>query len=105
MASLGSGPRLESLPPLTHVALRRLFDYWTSLGEQANGLPSLQNFDPVNLPQLLSHIWIVDVEPNSHRFRLRLAGEGINSIYGRNIGGKYFTDVFEEKDINTLVRR
>jgi hypothetical protein len=105
MTSLGSEPRLESLPPLTHVALRRLFDYWVRLGGQASGLPRLQDFDPLIIPQLLSNIWIVEVEPSSHRFRIRLAGESINEIYGRNIGGKYFADVFEALDANTIVRR
>ena len=105
MSSLVSGPRLESLPRFTHVALRRLFDYWTALGAQADGLPSLKNFDPLDLPQLLPNIWIVEVEAASHRFRIRLAGESINETYGRNIGGRYFADVFGPMDVNIIVAR
>jgi hypothetical protein len=105
MTSLVSGPQLETLPPLTHVALRRLFDYWTMLGAHEDGLPKLQNFDPLNISQLLPNIWIVEVEPSSHRFRIRLAGESINEIYGRSIRNKYFADVYDAKDANTIIRR
>jgi hypothetical protein len=105
MASLESGPQFESLPPLTHVVLRRLFNYWATLGAHAGGLPDLRSFDPVTVPGLLPYIWIVEVEPTSHRFRIRLAGESINAVYGHNIGGKFFTEIFHPREVSTIVER
>ena len=61
----------------------------------AGGLPSLQSFDPLHLPRLLPNAWILEVDPETHRFRMRLAGEDINAIYGRSIAGQYFRDIFE----------
>jgi len=54
---------------------------------------------------VLPYIWILEVAPDTHRFRMRLAGENINAIYGRNIGGQYFSDIFEPSDIDTIVGR
>ena len=45
------------------------------------------------------------MEPDTHRFRMRLAGENINAIYRRNIGGQYFNDVFEPSEVDLVVAR
>ena len=36
---------------------------------------------------------------------MRLAGEDINTIYGRSIAGQYFRDIFEPSDMVTVVAR
>lgn len=87
------------------MALRRLFEYWCKLAAPADELPRIQDFDPVWIAQLLPYVWVVEVDPNNHRFRVRLAGEAINEVYGRNIGGKYFADVYDPVDADTIVQR
>jgi hypothetical protein len=96
---------IETQPDLEDVGLRSLYDYWRALGRAAGGLPSLQSFDPAHLPKLLANMWIIEVAPETHRFRMRLAGEDINAIYGRSIAGQYFRDVFEPSDVETIVAR
>lgn len=96
---------VETAPPLEHAGLRALYAYWLELARQADGLPGIQAFDPLHLPKLLPHIWILEVDPESHRLRMRLAGESINAIYGRNVGGNFFADVFVPEDVPDLVER
>jgi len=100
-----SGFEIETAPPIANAHLRSLYQYWRELAQAAGGLPPIQAFDPLHLPKVLQHIWIVEIEGSSHRFRVRLAGENINAIYGRNIGGQYFRDVYDPSDLDTIVAR
>ena len=100
-----SGFEVETPPPIADPHLRSLYQYWRELAQAAGGLPSIQTFDPSHLPKVLRHIWIVEIESSTGRFRVRLAGENINAIYGRNIGGQYFRDVYDPSDLDTIVAR
>jgi hypothetical protein len=100
-----SGFEVEVPPAIADAHLRSLYEYWRALAQAARGLPQVQTFDPLHLPKVLPHIWIVEVESATQRFRIRLAGESINAIYGRNIGGQYFRDVYDLTDIDTIIAR
>ena len=50
---------LETQPVLQDPGLRLLYDYWLELSETADGLPSVQRFDPLHLPRLLPNVWIM----------------------------------------------
>src|SRR5690349_15262681 len=97
--------RVETTPVLADRRLQSLYDLWHALGVKAGGLPSIQAFDPLDLPKLLPNLWIMEVEQDSHRFRMRLAGENINLAYRRNIGGQYFSDLFERSELDLMVAR
>src|SRR4029453_16031863 len=96
---------LETQPALQDPGLRLLYEYWLDLAETADGLPSVESFVPLHLPKLLHNGWIIEVEPASRRFRMRLTGENINAIYGRSIAGLYFQDVFQPGDVEIIVAR
>jgi hypothetical protein len=96
---------LETQPDIQDPGLRLLYDYWRDLAKAGDGLPSVQRFDPLHLPKLLPNVWIVEVEPATRRFRMRLTGENINAIYGRSIAGLYFQDVFQPGDVEIIVAR
>jgi hypothetical protein len=100
-----SGFEVGTQPDLENAGLRSLYDYWCALGVAAGGLPSLQSFDPLSLPRLLPNMWILEVESETGRFRMRLTGENINAIYGRSIAGQYFREVFEPSDLDTIIKR
>ena len=104
-AGQGNGLEIETLPLVADPGLRALYAYWRALGSQNGGLPRLQSFDPLHLPKLLANIWLLEVEPDSRRFRMRLAGENINAVYGRNVGGQFFADIFDPSDVPTIVER
>ena len=99
------GFHIETPPVLADARLRSLYEYWVALGRAADGLPQVQAFDPLHLPRLLSNLWILEVAADNHRFRMRLAGEGINAVYRRNIGGQYFSDVFQPSEVALMVER
>ena len=100
-----SGFQIETPPVLADVRLRSLYEYWAALGRAADGLPSIQAFDPLRVSRLLSNLWILEVAADTKRFRMRLAGESINSVYRRNIGGQYFRDVFQPSEVELMVAR
>lgn len=101
----GNGLEIEAQPRIADPGLRALFAYWCDLGARNGGLPRVQDFDPLHLPRLLPNMWILEVEPQSHRFRMRLAGENINAVYGRNVGGHFFSEIFVPDDLPTIVQR
>jgi hypothetical protein len=96
---------LETQPDIQDPGLRLFYDYWHDLAKVGDGLPSVQRFDPLHLPKLLPNVWIVEVEPATRRFRMRLTGENINAIYGRSIAWLYFKDVFQPGDVEIIVAR
>ena len=100
-----SGFHIETPPILSDARLRSLYEYWHALGVAGDGLPPVQAFDPLHLPKLLPNLWILEVAADTHRFRMRLAGENINVIYRRNIGGHYFSDVFQPSEVALMVER
>jgi hypothetical protein len=100
-----SGFHIETPPVLADERLRSLYEYWVALGRAADGLPQVQAFDPLHLPRLLSNLWILEVVADTQRFRMRLAGESINAVYGRNVGGQYFSDVFQPSEVALMVER
>jgi hypothetical protein len=97
--------QIETPPTIADAGLRALYEYWLTLGLQAGGLPALEQFDAMHLPRLLPNIWVIEVDPESGRFRMRLAGESINAIYRRSIGRKFFAEIFEPGDLPTIVSR
>ena len=97
--------KVETAPILADERLRSLYEYWLALGRAAGGLPAIQAFDPLHLPRLLPNLWILEVAPDTRRLRMRLAGENINAVYRRNIGGQYFSDVFQPSEVALMVAR
>jgi hypothetical protein len=66
---------------LMHPKVRQIYEYWRSI-HPAEGLPSIQHFDPAAVHTLLPHIWLLDVLRNPYRFRYRLVGGEITAAGG-----------------------
>jgi hypothetical protein len=77
-------------------ALRELHEYWRA---KLNGrqLPTRSDLDPVEIPHLLKHVALVDVEHDPLRLRFRLIGTHITEATGRDSTGKYFDDAYDEE--------
>ncbi|HVJ41102.1 MAG TPA: PAS domain-containing protein [Dongiaceae bacterium] len=71
------------------LALNNLFApalrYWKSLG--GNRLPSRRDIDPVDIPELLQNVMLLDVLDGGADFRYRLAGTAIERNFGAPIKG------------------
>lgn len=71
----------------------KLVAHWRRI-HPAQGLPGRQHFDPADLPDLLPHIWLMDVHRDPWRFRIRLVGTAIVRFAGRDTTGRWCDDAF-----------
>ena len=76
---------------LRHAELRALLAYWRRAGQGA--IPSRSDIEPTEIPELLSHLMLVDVERAPIRFRARLCGTAIDRTFGRSFTGRYLDDI------------
>jgi len=87
--------RTERSPALDttrwHPRVARLYRYWLSI-HPAGGLPGRQHFDPVDVPELLPGIWLLDVQEKPFRLRYRLVGTAIVEAVGREVTGQWLDD-------------
>jgi hypothetical protein len=83
--------------------LKRFYDYWRSK-HRAALLPGRADIDPLDIPDLLPHISMLDVvrEDGALRFRFRLVGTANVQIAGREHTGAFIEDVFEPADVAQL---
>lgn len=73
---------------------RWLFDYWRSR-HRDRLLPGREHVDPLDFPQLLGRIYLVEVvrEDGRLRFRFRLWGSRIRGIFGHDHTGHWLEDI------------
>ncbi|MDP3660572.1 PAS domain-containing protein [Phenylobacterium sp.] len=74
-------------------AHEELYAYWASLRQGAR-LPSRGDIHPREIKRLLPTVSLIDVHREPLDFRLRLAGTGLYSVYGREITGRTLRDVY-----------
>ncbi len=82
-----------SLPVDSAPKIRALFDYWRAIHPES-GLPGRARFDPVDVPELLANIWMVDVAREPLRFRFRLVGTEIVKFTDRDHTGRWLDEVY-----------
>ncbi|HWI27078.1 MAG TPA: PAS domain-containing protein [Stellaceae bacterium] len=76
-----------------HPSLIRLYRYWTRIHPPGAALlPARRHFDPVEVPDLLPGIWLLDVQQSPFRLRYRLAGTGIVDAIGHEVTGLWFDE-------------
>lgn len=84
-----------------HPKIRRFFDYWQAkhpprASTDSGGLPGRQNIDPLEIPDLLPNIWLLDVQHEPFRLRYRLVGTGIVEARGRDQTGQWLDEAHPE---------
>ena len=97
-------PDLASFEHVENRTLRRLIGYWLDK-RGARAMPALGSVDPVEIPWALGRIWLCDYLAESGRFRYRLAGEFVNSFWGRNIAGKHLDEVFPPDRLKSVTKK
>jgi hypothetical protein len=73
-----------------------MFAYWASLRRGAS-LPARVDLHPAGIKRMLPTVSLIDVTRDPEGladYRLRLAGTGLYSVYGREITGKTLSDVY-----------
>ncbi|MBI3710514.1 MAG: PAS domain-containing protein [Proteobacteria bacterium] len=74
--------------------IARFFDYWLGIAPPGR-LPGRQHFDPLDIPDVLPHIWLLEVLrlPEGNRFRYRLAGTKEVESLEQEVTGRWFDEV------------
>jgi hypothetical protein len=63
--------------------LIRLYEYWAAK-RRPDGLPTRRDIDPLDIPQLLPYLYLLEVEPGTERLRFRLVGTQVVEWFGRD---------------------
>jgi len=72
--------------------LRAAHDLW-SANLKGRTLPARADFDPVDMPKLLPHIILVDIEHPGPRLRVRLSGTNVVNVFGGDYTGQYLDEI------------
>jgi len=83
-------------PTAATRAHQEVFSYWASL-RQGGRLPGRADIKPQDLKRLLPTVSLIDVIDRPLDYRLRLAGTGLYSVYGREITGRALHDVYSRE--------
>lgn len=76
-----------------HPLFQPAFVYWQSLCKP--GLPNRRDIDPVDIPELLANIMLLDVVDGGTDFRYRLAGTAVEHNFGASIRGLSLSDIVQ----------
>lgn len=67
-------------------------------------MPCRADIEPTEIPRLLQHIALVDVEAEPLRFHFRLVGTHITQAVDRDSTGCYFEEVYQGETFDDMVR-
>jgi hypothetical protein len=85
------------LPDDAHALIRDAHQYWLRIHPVSDGkprLPGRQHFDPLDIPKLLPHVWLIDILPGTPpRFRYRVVGTALDHGMGRSLTGRTMDEV------------
>lgn len=103
VTGLPSDPRLPDsvaaerfLAQVDDERLTTAYRYWDGLrGERF--APSYAEVDPVEIPQLLRHLLVIEIETNatSRRYRYRLCGTEVEQHFGGPMRGRYIDTLMQ----------
>ncbi|MDA0663975.1 MAG: PAS domain-containing protein [Proteobacteria bacterium] len=87
---------IEVLPADMHAGLRygrhkALFAYWEKI-KGTHAMPSRADFDPVDIPKLLTFIGLVDIVQPGPKFRYRVVGTAISARFSQPLDRRFVED-------------
>lgn len=74
--------------------LQRLYDYWLTCGRNGRA-PSRRDVDPVDIPELLPNLFLLDVIGDAEDFIFRLAGTLVEDAFNMPLRGRSITETEE----------
>ena len=85
---------MELLASIDQWQVKELLEYWLKIHPK-DKLPCRADFDPIDVPRILPHIVMTDIERDPVRIRFRLVGTIITTAFNRELTGLYFDEAFE----------
>ena len=86
----------EAAGEIEHPKLQRLLRYWNEKRDD-RPMPARGDIDPFDFPDLLPHVFLVDVSYDPLVFRFRLAGTEVNRLLGEEVTGKTTDELTTER--------
>jgi len=77
---------------LPDLKLRRLYDYWRSR-YRGGRLPSRHDIDPLDIPDLLPNLFLLDVVGDAEDFVFRLAGTLVEDAFSMPLRGRSIAEI------------
>jgi hypothetical protein len=75
-----------------HERIAGLYRYWRRIRPAPDRLPGRQHFDPVDVPQALASVWLLDVHREPFRLRYRLMGTNVVTTLGEDLTGRWMDE-------------
>jgi hypothetical protein len=103
----------DATPPKSTVESRlvaadpRIFEFfhaWRS-ARRKSLVPLRTDFEPLEIPALLRYVWIYRFDPDLGDFVCKLAGEDINTAWGRSIKGMTLREIVGPADHPVMMGR
>jgi hypothetical protein len=88
---------------MKHVTSRELYDYWNRV-RRGRPAPRRNEIEPGDIRRILADTFILEVTGRD-RFPIRLAGTRMCGMYGREIKGGNFLDLWTVNDRNAIATR
>lgn len=86
---------LSYVPDDCDKKIRRAVEYWLSI-HPASGLPGRQHFDPVDVPEILPSVRLIETSDNPPKFKIRLMGTKMVEYFERDFTGFWLHDAFPD---------
>ena len=74
-----------------HPKLQRFYLYWQRIRPPGR-LPGRQHFDPLDIPDLLPGLWLLDLQREPFRLRYRVVGTRVIDAIGREVTGMWLDE-------------
>jgi hypothetical protein len=78
----------QHLPPWAHSKLKMLYDYWLQRWRTTSRLPTRRDIDPADFPNLLSNVFLLNVNEDEPQFTYRVAGQKLSWLHQTPLTGK-----------------
>ncbi len=90
---------------IKHPRLKRFYAYWLSIAPPGK-IPGRQHLDPLDIPDLLPWVNLVEVarEGDEFRYRHKLVGTAIAEYFGRDSTGRWYHEIYDDKTLEELYR-
>ena len=75
-----------------HARIAELYRYWRRIRPAPDRLPGRRHFDPVDVPQALASIWLLEVQREPFRLRYRLMGTNLATTLGQDLTGQWLDE-------------
>ncbi|MFD2204596.1 PAS domain-containing protein [Kiloniella antarctica] len=76
--------------------ISKIYNYWLSIHPKSNELPRRQDFDPMDIVDLLPLVWMLDIHNDPLRYKFRLLGTALTPILGKEPTGQWLDEAFPD---------